>query len=86
MLMIDAADGAEAIRNACRRLVIVVVMVMVMVVMMAGARRVGMRLAGRVRGSGDRRAGDAKAQNQGSQDFFHKHISFMRAPGWGPQA
>jgi hypothetical protein len=46
-------------------------MMMVVVVVMAGAGAVRMRLAGGVRGSGDRRAGDAEAQNKGGQYFFH---------------
>ena len=58
----------------------VVMMVMVMVVTAGG--RVGMRLAGGVRRSGDGRSGDAEAQNKGGQYFFHDQFSSMRTPAW----
>ena len=57
-----------------------VMMVMMVVMMMTCAGGVQMRLAGGVRGSGDRRAGDAKAQNEGGENSFHDRFSFTGAP------
>ena len=61
-------------------LMVMMVMMVMVVVMVASAGLVPMRLAGCVRESGDRRAGDAEAQNEGRKNFFHDLISFVGAP------
>jgi hypothetical protein len=60
--------------------VIMMMVMMVMVMMVTTGGRMGMRLAGGVRRSGDGRAGDAEAQNKGGQYFFHDRFSSMRTP------
>ena len=62
--------------------VMMMMMVVVVMVMVASAGLVRMRLADSVRGSGDRRAGDAEAKNEGGKNFFHDLISFVGTPVW----